>query len=358
MAIGEGGGTVGVSGDGEEPARPLRFGLWYDFRNPDRWAVPYEHLYAETLEQISWAEDLGYRSVWISEHHFAADGYTPSPLVLAAAIAARTSEMIIGTSVMVAPLHDPVRLAEDSAALAILSAGRFNLGVAIGYREEEFAAFGLNLKNRPSLLEESAEIVKRAWRGESIEFAGKRFNYPDLKIAPTPPRPPKLLVGGMRPAAIERAARIGDGFLSTRNDHWLPYLEAVAAIGGDPATRSIHAGQWAIVAADPERTWDRIGDHALYQINKYIEWGSFGPPDKVSQLADRQGVLDIGAFTLWDTAAAVEELTTLLAATPQVEDVFFWGRLPGEPAESGAERIEFLMREVVPAVRKRLAARD
>ena len=120
---------------------PVRFGLWYDFRNPQQWPRPYESFYTETLDQIAWAEELGYRSVWLTEHHFVPDGYTPSPLVIAGAIAARTKEMLISTSLMLLPLHDPVRLAEDAATLSILSGGRFDLGIGIGYRELEFEAF-------------------------------------------------------------------------------------------------------------------------------------------------------------------------------------------------------------------------
>ena len=126
------------------------FGLWYDLRNPDS-ERSFERLYAETLEQIVWAESLGIDSVWLSEHHFCDDGYTPSPLVVAAAIGARTSRLKLGTNLMLLPLHDPVRLAEDAASLAILTRGRLRLGVGLGYRELEYRAFGRSLRQRPSL---------------------------------------------------------------------------------------------------------------------------------------------------------------------------------------------------------------
>ena len=332
-----------------EEARP-RWGLWYDFRNPERWARAPEDLYGETLDQIAWAEELGYRSVWLTEHHFSDDGYAPSPLTIAGAIAARTTEMRIGTSLMLLPLHDPVRLAEDSATLSILSGGRFDLGVGIGYREIEFEAFGRSLKHRPSLMEEGVEIIRRCWEGRSLEFSGKRFRLPDVTVAPLASQPPRLFLGGMNEVAIDRVARLADGFLSTQNDHQATYLEALEKHGKDPAQGHIHAGQWVIVDEDPERTWARIGEHAVYQLNRYIEWGAFGPPDQVPRFPDPQAVIDAGAYSLWDGPTAVSELSNLLRLRPQIADVYFWAQLPGESPESGSERMEFFMREVSPKV--------
>jgi alkanesulfonate monooxygenase SsuD/methylene tetrahydromethanopterin reductase-like flavin-dependent oxidoreductase (luciferase family) len=159
------------------PARAKTdFGLWYDLRNPGSsdGGRSFERLYAETLDQIVWAESLGIDSVWLSEHHFCDDGYTPSPLVLAAAIGARTSRLRIGTNLLLLPLHDPLRVAEDAATLAVLTEGRFRLGVGLGYRDVEYEAFGRSIRQRPSLLEEGIEIVRRAWSGDPISFSGRR----------------------------------------------------------------------------------------------------------------------------------------------------------------------------------------
>ncbi|MGR9092869.1 MAG: LLM class flavin-dependent oxidoreductase, partial [Gammaproteobacteria bacterium] len=117
----------------------VKFGLWYSLRNPAAWHRPDAEIYAETLEQIAWAETIGYDDVWLTEHHFCEDGHAPSILALAAAIAVRTQTIRIGTSVLLLPLHDAVRVAEDGATVDILSNGRFELGVGIGYRPQEFA---------------------------------------------------------------------------------------------------------------------------------------------------------------------------------------------------------------------------
>jgi alkanesulfonate monooxygenase SsuD/methylene tetrahydromethanopterin reductase-like flavin-dependent oxidoreductase (luciferase family) len=327
---------------------PVRFGLWYDFRNPN--GRFFEDFYAETLDQIVWAEELGYRSVWLTEHHFVDDGYTPSPLVIGGALLARTTEMHMSTSLMLLPLHDPVRLAEDAATLSLLSRGRFDLGIGLGYRAIEFEAFHRKVSHRPSLMEEGVELIRRAWAGESLHFEGKRFQLPDVRVAPVPEHTPKLLIGGMNAPAIDRAARLGDGFLSTQNAHQPEYLEALARHGKDVSQGAIHAGQWVIIDEDPERTWARIGDHALYQLNEYITWGAFGPPDQVPRFPDRDAIIAGGGFQLWDGPTAVRQLVALVRERPQIKDLYFWAQLPGEPVESGSARLQYFMDNVAPQV--------
>ena len=175
------------------------------------------------------------------------------------------------------------------------------------------------------------------------------------RVTPTPEVAPDILVGAMADPAIERAARIGDGFLSTQNAHHASYLDALERVGKSRAEGRIFAGQWTIIAEDPEREWARIGSHALYQINKYIEMGAFGD---VPQFTEPGQLIDAGSFTLWDPETAVDELTAMLRATPQIQDVHFWAQLPGESVESGSARIELLATEVAPQVRARLAAEE
>lgn len=331
---------------------PARFGVWYDFRNPEPWALPYETLYRQNLDQIEWAETLGYGSVWLSEHHFCEDGYTPSPLVIAGAVGARTRSMVIGTNLLLLPLHDPIRVAEDSAILSIMTGGRFDLGVAIGYREEEFYGFRRDLSKRPSTIEEGAEILRRAWSGEPVSFEGKRFSVPDVRVTPAPQHVPQLLMGGMSQPAVDRVARIADGFLCAVPGHLPMYLEALAKTGADPAQGRAYVGEWAIVDEDPERMWAEVGDHALYQVNNYIRWGAFGD---LTPFEHRDEVVAAGMYQLWDAATAVKELTTLLSDWPQIKDVYFWARLPGESIETSSRRVEYLAAQVLPEVRSRVA---
>ena len=335
--------------------RQVRFGLWYDFRNPPPSTLSFEDLYQENLRQIVWAESLGFESVWLTEHHFVDDGYTPSPLVIAAAIGQATQNMQIGTNLMLLPLADPVRLAEDAAALSILTGGRFDLGVGLGYRELEFNYFGRNLKHRPSLMEEGVDVLRQAWSGKPIHIDGKRYHIDGLAVAPAPARVPGLFMGGMAEPAIARAARLGDGFLSTGGIGHDMYIEALTAQGKDRSDGAIYAGHWGIIAADPEAEVAKVADYALYQTNAYVSWGAFGPPEDTPLFPDGATALEQGLYDVWDGPTAVQELVTLLQTYPEIRDVHFWAQLPGEPIEQGNARIEYMATNVLPAVREQLS---
>jgi alkanesulfonate monooxygenase SsuD/methylene tetrahydromethanopterin reductase-like flavin-dependent oxidoreductase (luciferase family) len=334
--------------------RHVNFGLWYDFRNPPPSAVSFESLYRASLEQIGWAETLGFDSVWLTEHHFCADGYTPSPLVIAAAIGANTRRMRIGTNLMLLTLADPVRVAEDASTLSILTGGRFDLGVGLGYRQLEFDYFGRKLSHRPSLMEEGLAILRQAWSGEPVQIAGKRFRVDGLTVTPAPRVAPRLFIGGMAEPAIARAARLGDGFLSTGGIGHDAYIRALEASGKSRSQGSICAGNWGIIAADPEAEAAKIGEHALYQINQYVEWGAFGPPERVPLFPDAASALRDGPYELLDADAAVASLTRMLREFPEIVDIHFWAQLPGEPVESGSARIDYVARNVLPRVRANL----
>jgi alkanesulfonate monooxygenase SsuD/methylene tetrahydromethanopterin reductase-like flavin-dependent oxidoreductase (luciferase family) len=336
--------------------RRVNFGLWYDFRNPPPSTRSFESLYRASLEQIAWAEQLGFDSVWLTEHHFVDDGYTPSPLVIAAAIGERTKRMRIGTNLMLLPLADPVRIAEDAAALAILTNGRFDLGVGLGYRQLEFDYFGRKLAHRPSLMEEGVAILRQAWAGEPIRLHGKRFQIDGLRVAPRPATPPRIFMGGMAEPAIARAARLGDGFLSTGGIGHDLYVKALVAQGKPRGAGAICAGHWGIIAADPQAEAAKLAGPVLYQTNTYIRWGAFGPPEQVPLFADAPTALREGLYQLWDAEQAVAGLVAMLREYPEVIDVHFWAQFPGEPIESGSARMEYIARNVLPRVRSALAA--
>src|SRR5262249_51209448 len=163
--------------------KKLRFGLWYDFRNPGQWRQDPARLYEAILAQAARAEALG-DDVWLSEHHFIEDGYTPSMLPLAAAMAARTKRIRIGTSVLLLPLHDPLRVAEDAATIDIVSNGRFDLGVGAGYRVGEFHGFAIPRRERDARMAEAVEVLRRAFSGERFTFEGTYYRYRDVAVFP------------------------------------------------------------------------------------------------------------------------------------------------------------------------------
>ena len=172
--------------------------------------VTHRDLYKNTLENVKLAEDSGFYSAWLSEHHFLEDGYCSSPLTMAAAMATATNTIRIGTGALILTLHNPVRVAEDAATVDIISNGRFDLGVAIGYRKEEFDGFNIPISQRPSRIEEAIEIIKKSWSNEKFAFNGKRFNFSNIDVTPKPLQQPiPIYIGAFEEPAIRRAGRLG-----------------------------------------------------------------------------------------------------------------------------------------------------
>jgi alkanesulfonate monooxygenase SsuD/methylene tetrahydromethanopterin reductase-like flavin-dependent oxidoreductase (luciferase family) len=148
----------------------VNFGIMFPFRNSPQSVMPFPKLYQKHLDLTVTAEELGYDTVWLTEHHFVEDGYASSLLPIAAAIAARTHKIRIGTFVLLLPLHDVLRVAEDAATVDIISNGRFDLGVGQGYRVDEFTGFQIPRRERGPRLEEGAEVIRRAWTKKKWSF--------------------------------------------------------------------------------------------------------------------------------------------------------------------------------------------
>lgn len=174
-------------------------------------ARDFAQLYADALDLAAEAERLGFDSVWVSEHHFVDDGYMPSLLPVCAAIAARTRKITIGTGLVLAPLYEPIRLAEDAATVDLLSNGRFVLGLGLGWRPEEFEGLQVPLSERAARLRETVTVCHQAWGGGLVESR-------NVAVTPKPSRPggPPIWVGALAEPAVRRAARIADGWMATR----------------------------------------------------------------------------------------------------------------------------------------------
>ncbi|MEM8497140.1 MAG: LLM class flavin-dependent oxidoreductase [Pseudomonadota bacterium] len=328
------------------------FGLWYDFRYSCNTSVSREQSYKDHLEHIIAAEALGFDSIWLTEHHFQTDGYTPSPLVIAAAIGAATKRLRIGTNLALLPLYDPVRLAEDAATLSLLTEGRFDLGVGAGYVEREYAVFGRNLKHRPSLMEEGISIIRQAWSGQPVNLKGKRFTVNELMVRPIPERPPRLLMGAVAPVAIERAARLADGFLDSGGIGQDHYLQSLAAAGQRSDQAAIFCGCWDIVCEAPERARTELGPCLLRQMRSYQSMGAF--PGSIIQTAEQ--AIELGFYRFLTPEQMSDAVYQQVCRYPQTKDIHFWGRFPGEHAASALRRVELLSRSVLPDVRQKLQA--
>jgi alkanesulfonate monooxygenase SsuD/methylene tetrahydromethanopterin reductase-like flavin-dependent oxidoreductase (luciferase family) len=247
----------------------MRLHLTYDMRAPAFGAGSAE-LHAAMLDQVAWADDLGFDAVGLGEHHGSEDGYNPSPLVLGAAIAARSHKLAIQTAVLLAPLYDLPKLAEDAAVLQILSNGRLELGIGGGYRAREFETFDRKLDDRWRLLGETIAYLRQAWSGEEFEWQGRR-----CLVTPRPvPHPPPILLGGSSAAAARRAAKIADGWFPPLDARlWTPYREECLKLGqADPGDYPVQGPIFLWVSEEPEQAWKQLMPHVLHQLDSYSRW--------------------------------------------------------------------------------------
>lgn len=245
----------------------MEFTISYDLRAPD-FGAPARELYAAALDQCAWADELGFDTVGLGEHHASDDGYLPSPLVFGAAVAARTRRIRVRPSVLLAPLYEPLKLAEDLAVLQILSGGRLIVGIGAGYRPVEFEMFGQRREERRERYEECIAVLRRAWTGESFEYRGRR-----VRVTPAPEPPPPILLGGAHPAVARRAARIADGFFPPQGESWDVYADECRKLGKpDPGPCMKLGPIYWHVTREPDADWERIAPHVSHVVKSYGEW--------------------------------------------------------------------------------------
>jgi alkanesulfonate monooxygenase SsuD/methylene tetrahydromethanopterin reductase-like flavin-dependent oxidoreductase (luciferase family) len=243
----------------------------FDLRAPPRFGARHPELYDAALELAAFADEKGFDAISLSEHHGVDDGFLPSPLILAAALASRTRRVRISIAALLAPLYDPVKLAEDLAVLDLVSQGRVTTTLGMGYRREEFAMFGRSFADRGSLLDEWLEVLLRAWSGERFDWNGRL-----VQVTPAPftkPHPP-INVGGQSRRGALRAARFGLPYQPANNDLEMErtYLEACKRRGAAPQLLPPGSGEMIWVSRDPDRTWAAIGEHLLYEARVYSGW--------------------------------------------------------------------------------------
>jgi probable F420-dependent oxidoreductase len=240
--------------------------------------------YREIIDLVRLAETLGFDSAWVSEHHGSSDGYMSSLLPTLAAFAAATERIKLGTGVMLAPFHHPLRLAEDAATVDLLSGGRLILGLGLGWREEEFRMFGVPKTERVRRTVETIEILRKAWTGERFSHQGRIFSFDQVKVTPRPVResgPPIYLAGSAEPA-IRRAGRLGDGYIRTRGGG-VPRMaedlkiaeDGARAAGRDPSSLAFAQLQ-NVFAWDEGDAWEVVREGVAHQIGTYAGWAAGG----------------------------------------------------------------------------------
>lgn len=327
----------------------LRFSLWVDGRTTRGQPVT-TTTYCELMEEIVFAEQLGFHGIWTTEHHGFRDGYLPAPFTFLASVAARTQTMCLDTNVLLLPLW-PIRLlAEEAAVLDVLSGGRLTLGVGLGYVQHEFAAFGVDRSTRRERMEAGIQYLRAAFQGERVPDG---YQGMPLPLSPQPAQHGHLPIymGGTSDAGV---ARLADGFLAETNvdpvrtltDQWKRLKPHVERHGRESRLFPVIASTRMWVSDDPERDWATILAPALaYQTEVYARMGTDAghpqPPGIDPHTLQRTSLLI-------DTQEKVVNMIRQMQTSAPLREICFWSHLPGVSHEAAMAHLERVSKHILP----------
>jgi probable F420-dependent oxidoreductase len=311
--------------------------------------------FEETIQECERAEAAGFDSVWLGEHHNSATLY-PAPLIGLAAIASRTRRLRLGTAVLLLPLYHPLAVAEEAAMVDVISGGRLILGVGVGYAPEEFAAFGVSIKERGRRMDEAVPLIHQLWSEENVTHNGRYYRVMNATVAPRPlqqPRPPIWFAGWVE-SAIRRAGRLGDAWLggpSAKLDELVAcaglYREARKVAGKDPQAGPMALMRYVFVADTAQRARAIAGAAFIRSFEEtYFRWPHPvvkrpAGPLTIERLSDDRII--VGDPT--ECISQMQRFQTALGLTHLI------GRIsaPGIPREAARASLDLFTREVMPA---------
>ena len=339
----------------------MKVGLLFSFRNPPAWRKPWPEFYRSTLDDIVHAEELGFDSVWLTEHHFAEDGYSPSLLTIAAAVAVRTERVRIGTDVLLLPLHHPIRVAEDAATVDVISNGRLDLGVGQGYARNEFAGYDIPRNERASRMEEGLEIIRGSWTQSPYSHAGKHWKLEQVAIEPKPvqqPHPP-LWIGGRGPKALDRAARLGCHFLGIGDPNAVrTYEERLRANGRDPSQFESAQLVFGHIAPTRDRAWQESQDHFHWLLTCYGRWlgdaKDFSGDDQLAKVPPAGELRNAKGLLFTPMVGSPDDVVASInafMANVRTTQLIVCLHLPGLAPEVTRRSMELFAREVRPRLK-------
>jgi alkanesulfonate monooxygenase SsuD/methylene tetrahydromethanopterin reductase-like flavin-dependent oxidoreductase (luciferase family) len=316
----------------------MHLSMRFDFRNPAFAGTSMADRYAAAIDMAEWADSLGIAaSIAVSEHHGSEDGYIPSPALMLAAMAARTSNVRFSVAALIAPFHDPLRIAEDFCVLDNLSRGRVDLIVAGGYAPSEFAMFDVPIKERPKRVTEAVNTLKAA-------FAGT------VHITPAPIRPggPAVIMGGASEGAARRAARIADGFVPSEPQFWEFYRDEMQKLGKpDPGPGMVGNAEVTALASDVEAGWQAMSPFFLHETNAYGAWkAAAGEDTPYDVFPDADALRKANRYHV----ITPEQMVSQLKAAPYPVAQFH-PLCGGMPVATAWDSLKLFEKEVLPAFR-------
>lgn len=351
----------------------MKFGVFFVTESPDG---DFKRAYDEMLDQVEYAEHLGFDTVWLAEHHGSTYGSMPSPQVMAAAVAERTKYMRIGLAVSILPFDNPVRVAEDYAMVDIISNGRLDFGVGRGYQPQEFGMLGLEnvQEHSRAMFEESLDIILGLWTEERFSYQGKHYQIEDAELHPRPiqkPHPP-IYVAAISPETFSLVAEKGLNILTTPTLMDIPTLKEFVLDakkqmikgGRDPMTVDFPMN-WQIHLARTEeeaieRTRDALGWY-FEKVMSVVPQGADVPATYEAYAEMAQAYKDAGGFPV----EQLQEMGVIILGTPQraieriseVHDeigqhhISCWFRIGGLENHKVKDSMKLFAEEVMPHFR-------
>ena len=300
--------------------------------------------YRAGIELAEYVDQHGFDAVTLEEHHSNSVGWSPTPLLNAGMILARTENITVTISALLLPLHDPIRVAEDVAVLDLVSKGRIMICTGLGYRPEEYAAMGKEWRRRGRILDEALDVLMKAWSGEPFEHNGEL-----VQVTPMPfTRPhPLVFIGGSSPAAAKRAARLGLPLQlpGVKPEIETLYYEECERLGTEGFCVSPDNVVMAHIALDPDRVWAECGEHFMLEAMTYKTWQ---PPGQTSAVCSTASTVDElrseGIYQVLTPAEAVDlaDASGLLSLHPLVG---------GMPIDEAWSSVELAVDRVLPALK-------
>ncbi|MBI5949998.1 MAG: LLM class flavin-dependent oxidoreductase [Chloroflexi bacterium] len=334
-----------------------------DFLIPcDDMRIGFQERYGLTFRQIELAAKGGIHGVWVTEHHFSNYGYTPNPLMLLAGVAREFPHLYLGTAILVLPLWNPVRLAEDIAVLDVMSGGKVIVGIGRGYQPYEFVGLGQNIACNRGQSEEATEILLAAWTQDDFTYAGRFYNFNEpVTVLPRPvqqPHPP-VWCATTSPESIRYAARMGFGFMLATSftpaevAEQREFIEAALQEAGRPtAGYELSKNTYVFCSTDPQQVEAAIAD-ALWQQRtaKFLRDGNKPVGGKnLSLPTEGEPADDVlrARMIVGNPDECLSQIEALeRAGLTYITGVFEYPRLP---FASQLASLELFTKEVMPAV--------
>ncbi|NMH97947.1 LLM class flavin-dependent oxidoreductase [Pseudonocardia acidicola] len=331
-----------------------------------------QQFYAELLDQIVLAEELGYEDFWIAEHHYSNYGVVPSPAVLLSAAAARTSRIGLGCGVSILPFHDPVQVAEDYAMVDLISNGRLVFGAGRGFLIHEYEGFRIRDQDESrERFDESLDIIRKAWTGERFSYHGTYYRVDDVRINVLPVKPPPMYMAALSPSSFERAAALGipvagvSATLRTMDrieERIGTFKRLWAEAGRDASTVDVPMTWYTFVVPSKDRAYS---DGGRQLIDYYRSIGSVFDPRRINDPEGRKVYEELYAWNntvTWEhienntDVAMIGDPETVIAKLEKaraagVEKVHCFMNFGNRPHAQVAASMELFAKEVMPALR-------